>query len=395
MRTATIHIPGEFEDAYLYMGWLVVVTAERSFRFYALDDIVEEICKFAPSSNYITQLMFRHNEWLTSGQFASLTKTPSVLQEIVAQFNLFPTPHFQIPPEIKFKEHDVRIGTNVILDCFIYNRQIYVGSKDGLFSSFVDWDEDVPSLHAQFRKRLGARCLNITGRFGAGVSCGGDDGLLWSAEDAYRDVGTENSEWESAEDKSVKARWFSNGIINYKTVIEPNLLGIRKTRSREPLADDQGDLVVAAIGEEHIPLQQQLLSEIRSHTPELFDSDLIQYIFNSDKVVFIFTFDGHFFALDVKTRKASPPQVQFVHTYKGAGTRILSAATTKLGAVLETDNRIWHFANGEWTSILDVRALSVRTFPNSKNFHNLISVTTEDGVYLVGMFDDTRRLVTM
>jgi len=398
MRTATLYIPGDFEDAYLYMGWLVAITSERSFRFYDLDDIVAEICKQVPSSAYIAELIFRHNEWLTSAQFVSLTRTGSAVQEIVSQFNLFPKPHFQIPSEVGFKEHDVRIDTNVVLDYFIYNRQIYVGSKGGLFSALVDWDEDVPSLPARFHKRFDARCINLTGRFGAVVASCGDDGLFWSAEDAYRDLEPENNQWEVAEDKSVRARWLSNGIINYKTAIDPNLLGIRKTRSREPLADDQddqGNLVVAAIGEERTPLQQLLMSEIRSHTPDVFDADLIQYIFNSDKVVFIFTFDGHFFALDMKARKVGPPQLRFNHTYKGADTRILSAAATKLGVVLETDHRVWHFANGEWTRVLDSRAISVRTFPNAKNSHNIISVTTEDGVYLVGLFDDTRRLVTM
>jgi hypothetical protein len=272
---------------------------------------------------------------------------------------------------------------------------IYVGSKDGLFSAFVDWDEDIPSLPTQFHKRLDARCINLTGRFGAIVASCGDDGLLWSAKDAYPDFEPEKPEWELAEDKSVRARWLSNGIINYKTAIDPNLLGIKKTRSRERLSDDQGDLIVTAIGEERIPLLQYLLSEIRSHTPDVSDANLIQYIFNSDRVVFLFTFNGHFFAPDVKARKVGPPDLRFSHTYKGAGTRILSAAATKLGAVLETDDRVLHFADGEWNSVLNSPAISVRTFPNAKNFHNLISVTTEDGVYLVGMFDDTQRLVTM
>jgi hypothetical protein len=394
MKTATLHIPGSFEDAYLYMGWLVVVTAERSFRVYSLDEIVAGISDRMPSSSYVADLMFRHNEWLTSAQFKSLTRTPSATQDIVAQFDMFPKP-YQIPPAVKFEEHDVHIGTNVMLDYFIYNRQIYLGSKDGLFSAFVDWDSDAPVLPREFEKRLDARCVSITGRFGAIVASCGDDGLLWSAESGYRSDEEQRPQWDRAEDKSVRARWLSNGIINYKTAIDPNLLGIRKGRTRARLSEDEGDLVVTAIGEERIPLQQNLLAEIKNHTPDVFDANLIQYIFNSDKVVFIFTYDGHFFALDVKGRRFGPPQLRFSHTYKGAGTRILSAATTKLGAVLETDHRVLHFANGDWTDVLDSAALSVRTFPNAKNFHNLIAVTTEEGVYLVGMFDDTRRLTTM
>jgi len=127
----------------------------------------------------------------------------------------------------------------------------------------------------------------------------------------------------------------------------------------------------------------------------VFDANLVQYIFNSDKVVFIFTFDGHFFALDVKARKTGPPKLRFTHTYKGADTRILSAAPTKLGAVLETDDRVLHFANGDWTTLLNSPALSVRTFPQAKNFHNLISVTSEEGVYLIAVYDESRRLLTM
>ena len=395
MRTATVHIPGDFEDAYLYMGWLVVVTAERSLRFYKLDDIVAAVGELAPSSQYVAELMFRHNEWLTGAQFASLMRTPSAAQNILDQFALFPKPHFEISPTIQFEEQDVRIGTNVVLDCLVYNRQVYIGSKDGLFSALVDWDAEAPVLPARFDRRLDRRCISLTGRFGAVVASCGDDGLLWSAEDAYRDDEHHSPQWTSAENKSIRARWLSNGIINYQTAVTPNLLDIRKARTHERLADDPGERVVTAIGEERTPLLGFLLSEIQRSASTVYDERLVQYIFNSETGLFLFTFDGHFFAVDIKIRKNRVPILKFSHTYKGAGTKILSAASTQLGAVLETSDRIWHFANGDWTLVFESSAISVRTFPNSKNCHNLISVTTEDGVYLVGVFDETRHLPTM
>ena len=155
MRTATAYIPGSFEDAYIYMGWLVVLTAERSFRFYGLDDIVTEIAGQVPHSAYVAELMFRHNEWLTSAQFKSLTKTSNTRQEIVAQFDIFPKPYFEVPADDGLREYDVRAGTNVVLDYLIYDRHIYVGSKDGLFSAFTDWDSDVPVLVQDNLRRLG------------------------------------------------------------------------------------------------------------------------------------------------------------------------------------------------------------------------------------------------
>jgi hypothetical protein len=396
MKSATLFIPGNFEDAYAYMGWLVVVTADKSFRFYSLDEIVAGIGGVVPDSAFITELMFRHNEWLTSKQFKSLTKTSRSTREVVSQFDIFPKPYIQIPQQIGFKEYDIRVGTRGLLDYFIYNRQMYVGGTDGIFSAFVDWDGDVPSFPDRFEKRSDARCINLTGRFGTMVASCGDDGLLWSAEYAYGERDTPGDEWEKAEDRSIKARWLSNGIVNYKTATDPNLLGVTKTRHRERSSEEETDDVVSGIGDDQrIPLQQSLLSEIKNRSSDVFEIDLIQYIFNSDKVVFVYTFDGHFFAVDLKLGKVGPPRLRYTHTYKGTGTRILSASVTKLGAVLETNDRVLHFADGEWNSVIDEPALSVRTFPHARNLHNLISITTENGVYLVGMFDDTRRLATM
>jgi hypothetical protein len=231
MRTAALHIRGDFEDAYLYMGWLVVVTAERSFRFYGLDEIVSEIRNMLPDSTYVAELMFRHNEWLTSAQFDSLTKTSSLARDVITQFDLFPHPCFEVPREVSFKEYDIRVGTSVVLDYFIYNRHVYVGGKDGLFSAFVDWDSDVPVLTEQFRRRLDARCMNVTGRFGAVVASCGDDGLLWAAESPYGLDEPQGTQWERAENTSIRARWLASGIVNYKTATDPDLLGIRKARS--------------------------------------------------------------------------------------------------------------------------------------------------------------------
>jgi hypothetical protein len=390
MKTATVHIPGNFEDSYVYMGWLVVLTAERSFRFYNLDHIVAEASKKVPESAYVADLMFRHNEWLTSAQFKALTRTASTKQNLLMQFDAFPQPYLELPTA-QYTEHDIRVGTSLVLDYLIYNRQIYVGGKDGLFAAATDWEGDVPVVTA-FDKRLDARCVNVTGRFGAIVASCGDDGLLWSLERTYP-ASDMPRKWGLAEDKSIRARWLSNDLINYKTTIDPDFLSIKKTKSPEQGTED-GDMVVSSIGEERVSLHH-LLSQIRQHSPDLFDDKLIQYIFNSEKMVFVFTLDGQFFSLDVKRHKNAPLQLKYSHTDKGAGVRILSAATTKLGAVLETDKKVLHFAEGRWTTVLDSPALAVRTFPHAKNFHNLVSITSEDGVYLTGLFDDTLRLVTM
>src|SRR4051812_10246816 len=124
MKTVTLHIPGNFEDAYVYMGWIVALSAERTFRFYNLDQIVAAISEVAPESRYVADLMFRHNEWLTTPQFKALISTERARETIVSQFDSFPSPYLQIPANVTFAESDVHVGSNVVLDYLIYNRQL-------------------------------------------------------------------------------------------------------------------------------------------------------------------------------------------------------------------------------------------------------------------------------
>ena len=114
----------------------------------------------------------------------------------------------------------------------------------------------------------------------------------------------------------------------------------------------------------------------------------IQFTYNSNSVIFIHTFDGNFYSLGIKTPKEGRPQLTFRRTYKGSGTRIVSAHSTSVGLVVETDHRVLLFAHHDWFPIHESEAISVRTFPRSRRYRNTIVITTEEGILIAGLFDE-------
>jgi hypothetical protein len=61
---------------------------------------------------------------------------------------------------------------------------------------------------------------------------------------------------------------------------------------------------------------------------------------------------------------------------------------TGVGLILETDDQVLLFANGEFYSVVNSEVLSVRTFIKSRRYKNVVAIAREDGVLITGLFQD-------
>jgi hypothetical protein len=106
-------------------------------------------------------------------------------------------------------------------------------------------------------------------------------------------------------------------------------------------------------------------------------------------MVFYYTFDSLFLSFRVREQKGRLT-VNFNTTQKAEGRRILSAQSFANGSiVIEADDRVFLYSdNNQWQILLRGGAISVRTFPKSKWFQNLIAITTEEGVHLISAIDE-------
>ncbi len=392
MRILKLFIPGRFEDAYAYRGHLVTLTENGTLRLYDLGRIAERIDEQFPQVAPVATLLFARNDWLASEQFRSLMSNQSVARAVLSTMRQFPQPFVPIDrlATDELEEEDLKITTDMFLDMSIYNNRLYLGADNGLYHVDLDWSSPSVTLRHRPTKRIDAKCLHtLTGYGTVSASCG-DDGLhTFINEFGQFDGHTQAAIERTVPGRSLRSSWLNYNIMNYSTPATPLLF--RTTRER-----------TASIGVER---ERTALVDINSRPLSLdymFDSicseyhveaESIQFAYNSNNAMFVNTFDGHLFSIFFRSNQEEDPAVTVTRAYPGTGTRILSAHWTRPGAVIETDKSVLLFAHGRLFPITEAEALSVRTFPRSLRFKNLVAITLEDGILLAGLFDDERLQV--
>jgi hypothetical protein len=145
---------------------------------------------------------------------------------------------------------------------------------------------------------------------------------------------------------------------------------------------------ITGIDSDH-PLR--LADQIESTMHEMgISQDDIQYSFNSSSLAFYYTFNAEFLSFQVRYKNDNL-DVRFKRTQKMPGRRILGAHHLTGGAlVIEADDYVFLLSGDRWYTLLNQAPISVRTFPRSKRFQNMVSITTERGVHLITVLDETK-----
>jgi hypothetical protein len=385
MNFVKLFIPGNFEDAYLYKGQLLMLTEDRTIHVYELERVVELLNAQYPDLRPVPELMFLRNDWLVSSQFGSLMQNQDVARAVLGAFRrcdkrLLELNNGMFEPRVQ----NLEVPARVLLDVMLYNDRMYVGADTGLYDFDVDFRVYAAEALSRPTKRSDARCLQTAARFGAVSASCGDDGLFTAVDDFGVLSYEGRSEMRKVADVSLKSAWMRHDLVNYSTFTTPLLL--QSTYERDyggRLAPDR--TVITHIGSYGIDLSYllQTLRDARGVTLED-----IQYVYNSDTMMFVHTWSEDFYSLGIRNPERGEPSVHSAKTYKGTGTRILSAAQSKVGVVVETDNRVLLLADDEWLPVEESEVISVRTFPRSRRFQNVVALTKEDGLLLVALFDE-------
>jgi hypothetical protein len=330
-------------------------------------------------------MLFSHNDWLGTDQFRSFLSNQALRDAFHSVVDLFPQPHVEIDlSTLQKSEEDLPLRASVVLDFTIYARRMYFGCDSGLYHLDPDWDEEFPTIYRGVERRLDARCISTSAGYGAvNASCGKEG--LFSATDEFGLLDRPNRNALSKKaDVSVRTSWFGFDVVNYSRRDFPKLL--RSAHEPAPRTGPHVERnILTEIGTETEDLGWLLKEALHSnHIP----AASIQYAYNSNRVLFVHTHEGQFLSIGLKARRNGQISLQFKRTYKGAGTRILDAQALLNGVVLETDSRVFAFLNGSWKTLIETEVLTVRTFPRSRNYKNLVVITTEAGAFLISVHDD-------
>ncbi|HKD83593.1 MAG TPA: hypothetical protein VKB58_02505 [Terriglobales bacterium] len=364
MRLRRLLIPERFQDGYLYRQWFIGLTEYRSLKFVHLPSISSRVLRlFEPPSGQAD--MGERSPGAHVPEAPVVLTTPEVLA-VNAGFA---------------REVDLVVNASVVLDISVYRQHLYIGTDKGLFSAPLQLSSVGKPFRTDLERRHDARALKVTARFDTvTVSCG-EDGLfaaLKESEDPHEKVPL-----RKIEEQSLKSAWLLRSLVNYPSHREWNILG---TREEEWAGGGEERWRAIGFPEDQRFGLSSLLHIIRQHQPD-FNLNDVQFSFNSDRYIFVHTFGGEFFSLRLGHRHGEP-KIYFHRTYKGTGVRILSATPLDTGLAIETNHRVFLFTKEHWIPLVDRDVLSVRTFPSSQRFRNIISIATEDGLYLISALPD-------
>ena len=303
MRLARLFIPGNFEDAQLYMGHLVAFTAEREVRVLALDNLAARLEVSHPDWKGLLQLCFARNDWMNSGQFEILRKNErlaaamdAALDEIDGGELALEDGEFYLTPLGGFEQE-----ADLVLDTALYGRRIYLGTTQGLFDYEIDWQQ----LQVERRRqRHEARCVATNPKYGSiNASCE-EDGLFTGFDEfGWRGAAEEaGAELEQTAPRSLRTSWYGEDLVNYESSVELGLMHATIERVEVVEDDRYGESskkLVEGFAEPSDELKDVVDAlRVEYDVPE----DAIQFVWNSTRAFFVNS-DEHGFFTVVRTQK--------------------------------------------------------------------------------------------
>lgn len=392
MKVVSLRFPGNFEDAFLYMGRLITITENHSVRIYDMKNIVSKLQEDENLLDAPTLLFFR-NDLIDQEQFRNQLHDESGKAAFIKAVDKIESKSIQIDADfLEVVEWDLKIKADILLDLNIYNRRLYVGTNTGLYHLDLDWESEntIPINKAQ--KRLEAKCINTTAKFGTVNASCGSEGLFSFLDDF--DLGLNNTRKEKhLPEYSLRTAWLNFDIVNYSTPIATTLFNSVKTQSQQEIIEPRKNFeeerwIVTDLKESEFNFNNLF---VNSNFLNIIDLKNIQFVYNSSKSLFLCTYDGSLFTLGLQYNDSSVPRTSYNYKYTGLGSSVSSIHTLgvrKAGIILEMDEQVLLFAHGKFIPIFNSEVISIRTFAGSKHYKNIVSLTTSNEVLLIAIFDE-------
>ena len=239
--------------------------------------------------------------------------------------------------------------------------------------------------------KLEARCLSTTVGYGSVHASCGDEGLFSSFDEGSSSLSSRESEMHAVAVSSFRTQWLGYDLVSYSTATSPLLLHSQREEA-ESAGPERERKQIIGFDEEHLDLGYLLKALVLKRK---LAADDLQFVYNSSRIFFVRTYDGSFYTFGISSKSVGDevPELTFTKRYDGTSACVIGAHSTHAGQVVETDSDVQLFSNNTWSTITPSEAISVRTFPRSKRFQNLVAITLEDGILLAAVIDDSQPSV--
>jgi hypothetical protein len=378
VKAVKLRLDGQFEDAFVYMGRLILVTTSGAILIVPLERLVDQLA--SGRTRRLLRVLFEHNDHMTVRDFIRAAdgaeKANKELAALVrAEFSA------QVEAEA---EVTLRVAYSAPMDLLLYYRRLYFATDQGLFTRDIDFDPPVASPDGRTIRRTEQACLAVSARYGTiNASCEGDG--LFQAIDEFGWLGPRrNNGMSRIARASRRTSWLRNGFVNYVTNRSITLFETKTQRiplkPSEDEHDEAGRLAISSVvpSDDEAGVMRQLAEE------GIHDRD-ITHVWSSLNGIFVQSSKGLVFIR--LSLEADEQSSSVVRLGQGFGS-VIWAGTFGRGTVVETQDSVIAFERHQQLIVESGPVISTRTFPNSIRYRRLVVTVREESVVLTSILND-------
>lgn len=385
MIVRRLSLPGNFVEAFLYFDFLWLVSSEGDMWSFDIKQFIE--AKFSdPIIARQCAMVFARNDQI-SQPFAGL-QTEYVPENIVVT---------QQELEQYSRIFDTRLDFRSVLDMRCYYGRVFLAT-----------DKNIRQLNALNRSDLGhvplgrrangqmggevvhdARCVQFRCQYGIVSAACAYDGGFYAAGANSQDFSWRAS-FKQFTDHSLATEFVADRLTN---IPEPDDVRFYKTDYHlEPdnnaPADDLNDNDFETFNVTKIEGQDEQLSERATQAVLGVNGSYagkVSRVFLSRSALFVVSFDHVVRSIKLADRDGIVEKLKGSRPFPAARGPILAMTSSALGMIAELDEEVAVLSDGRWHTIFEDAVYSVRGYPYSKWYRNLITTVGSERTDLIFM----------
>lgn len=390
MKTLKFTLEANAIESYIYSGHLFLVLLNGRIAYSPLSRIIYKLVNEYPDFENLIRVSFQRNDYLNNRQSEVFFGIGEMKKSFI---QLWEKASEEMEFKIILNESDYEIidvvTTMPVLDLKMYAMRLYIGSKEGLYEINLNSDDRYNLEPTKPQKRFDGKVTCLNAKSGEIIISSNSNGLFHGT---FLNSSNKLKVIEKpVSKKSIRTGWSGYDVINYDKQNDFDYF-VNETEKIE------NKLIYSKFDENS---ERRRITDFGSSKYDLssllanskIEKEQINYCFNSSTSGFFFMKDGSF--VNINLKKDKDKQLYFVSnnkdlpTLKNGSANFLTPLSTSIvpeGCVVEYFDKVVLYKNSKAKIIETSPSINVRTYPSSKRYRNLISITKEKEIAIHSIF---------
>jgi hypothetical protein len=357
------------EDVFIYRTSLYCWTFENHLRIYAIKDLEAAAIATDPDRSPLINYTLFHSR----GLGASLDQQ-AAWHDWAGPYEADIDPPIVINGEaVPYIEVNVQMEGDALLDLLMYYDRLYLATNGGLYAVESFDPAELPFGTLEAERKVPDACYSASAGWGTIAASCGPMGLRLVLDDLR--WGSHGRETRKASDESVRSEIGYGSIVNHRSRFDYEFLAAttENTEKGRVLIDTRTANVTRST------YVDNRLSNIGQGIDFTFWDRSRLVVFGNGTALSV--------SVIVSDNQRRLNRARKVGEYRGVISRIISAARVEQSFAVESDRSVSFISSNRIKSVETGRVVSLRTYPNSRRYQRLTTVTSEQGVWMFGLIE--------